>query len=36
MPHYYIWTIGCQMNQAESERLASFLENYGYEATARH
>jgi tRNA-2-methylthio-N6-dimethylallyladenosine synthase len=34
MPHYYIWTIGCQMNKAESERLASFLEQRGYQATA--
>ncbi|MDP2917580.1 MAG: MiaB/RimO family radical SAM methylthiotransferase, partial [Dehalococcoidia bacterium] len=30
MPHYYIWTIGCQMNKAESERLASHLEHLGY------
>jgi tRNA-2-methylthio-N6-dimethylallyladenosine synthase len=34
MPYYYIWTIGCQMNKAESERLASFLEQRGYQATA--
>lgn len=34
MPHYYIWTIGCQMNKAESERLGSFLEQQGYQATA--
>ena len=27
---YYIWTIGCQMNKAESERLASCLENRGH------
>ena len=26
MPHYYIWTIGCQMNKAESERLGSLFE----------
>ena len=31
MPQYYIWTIGCQMNKAESERLASYLENLGYQ-----
>ncbi|HEX9976906.1 MAG TPA: tRNA (N6-isopentenyl adenosine(37)-C2)-methylthiotransferase MiaB, partial [Dehalococcoidales bacterium] len=31
---YHIWTIGCQMNKAESERLASFLEQRGYQATA--
>jgi tRNA-2-methylthio-N6-dimethylallyladenosine synthase len=34
MSHYYIWTIGCQMNKAESERLASFFEQRGYQATA--
>jgi len=34
MPQYYIWTIGCQMNKAESERLAGFLEQRGYQATA--
>ena len=34
MPHYYIWTIGCQMNKAESERLASFFEQRSYRATA--
>ena len=30
MPNYYIWTIGCQMNKAESERLASLFEETGY------
>ena len=34
MPNYYIWTIGCQMNKAESERLGSYLEQLGYQATA--
>ncbi len=34
MPQYYIWTIGCQMNKAESERLGSYLERLGYQATA--
>jgi len=34
MPQYYIWTIGCQMNKAESERLGSNLEQLGYQATA--
>ena len=34
MPQYYIWTIGCQMNKAESERLSSYLEQLGYQATA--
>jgi tRNA-2-methylthio-N6-dimethylallyladenosine synthase len=33
MPRYYIWTIGCQMNKAESERLGSYLEEMGYQAT---
>jgi tRNA-2-methylthio-N6-dimethylallyladenosine synthase len=30
---YYIWTIGCQMNVADSQRLASELENLGYQPT---
>ena len=34
MPQYYIWTIGCQMNKAESERLGSYLEQLGYQAAA--
>ncbi len=34
MPKYYIWTIGCQMNKAESERLGSYLEQLGHRATA--
>jgi len=34
MPQYYIWTIGCQMNKAESERLSGYLEHLGYQATA--
>jgi len=34
MPQYYIWTIGCQMNKAESERLGSYLEQLGFQATA--
>jgi tRNA-2-methylthio-N6-dimethylallyladenosine synthase len=34
-PTYYIWTIGCQMNKSESERLASYLENMGYESTSK-
>jgi tRNA-2-methylthio-N6-dimethylallyladenosine synthase len=33
-PKYHIWTIGCQMNKAESERLSDFLEHQGYQATA--
>ena len=34
MAKYYIWTIGCQMNKAESERLGSSFEQLGYQATA--
>jgi tRNA-2-methylthio-N6-dimethylallyladenosine synthase len=32
-PKYHIWTIGCQMNKAESERLGGFFEQKGYQAT---
>ena len=32
MPKYHIWTIGCQMNKAESERLGSLFEQRGYRA----
>jgi tRNA-2-methylthio-N6-dimethylallyladenosine synthase len=32
MPHYFIWTIGCQMNKAESQRIASYLDSVGYQA----
>ena len=35
MPKYYILTIGCQMNKAESERLGGYLEQDGYQAVAR-
>jgi tRNA-2-methylthio-N6-dimethylallyladenosine synthase len=31
MPTYHIWTIGCQMNKAESERLAARFEELGYQ-----
>jgi tRNA-2-methylthio-N6-dimethylallyladenosine synthase len=34
MPQYHIWTIGCQMNKAESERLGAILEQRGYQAAA--
>ena len=34
MPRYHIWTIGCQMNKAESERLGSYFEEHGYEQTS--
>jgi len=33
MPKYHIWTIGCQMNKAESERLGSYFEELGYQPT---
>ena len=32
---YHIWTEGCQMNVADSQRLASALEALGYEATEK-
>jgi tRNA-2-methylthio-N6-dimethylallyladenosine synthase len=33
--YYHIWTEGCQMNVADSRRLASALEALGYRAAAR-
>jgi len=33
MLRYYIWTIGCQMNKAESQRIGACLESLGYKAT---
>jgi len=32
---YYIWTIGCAMNDADSWRIAQELQNLGYAATRR-
>jgi tRNA-2-methylthio-N6-dimethylallyladenosine synthase len=32
MSKYHIWTIGCQMNKAESERIAARFEELGYRA----
>ncbi len=32
---YYIWTIGCQMNVADSRRVAAALEKLGYTETQR-
>jgi tRNA-2-methylthio-N6-dimethylallyladenosine synthase len=32
---YHVWTIGCQMNVADSQRLGSELEKLGYEYTDR-
>jgi tRNA-2-methylthio-N6-dimethylallyladenosine synthase len=34
-PTFYIWTIGCQMNKAESERLSNYLENIGYKPSSK-
>ena len=33
MNSYFIWTIGCQMNKADSERLAGALEQLGLQST---
>jgi tRNA-2-methylthio-N6-dimethylallyladenosine synthase len=33
MSYYYIWTIGCQMNKAESEKLAALFSQKGMQAT---
>ena len=33
MKHYHIWTIGCQMNRADSRQLAEQLEALGYQST---
>ena len=35
MQTYHIWTIGCQMNTADSERLGSALEQLGLAAVSR-
>jgi tRNA-2-methylthio-N6-dimethylallyladenosine synthase len=32
---YHIWTAGCQMNVADSRRVASALEHLGYQAASR-
>ena len=32
MHRYFIWTIGCQMNKAESWQLAGYLDSAGYRA----
>ncbi len=34
-PKYYIWTAGCQMNVADSQRVASSLERMGYRAAPK-
>jgi tRNA-2-methylthio-N6-dimethylallyladenosine synthase len=33
--NYYLWTIGCQMNDADSQRVASELERLGYRYVER-
>ena len=33
MPRYFIWTIGCQMNKAESRQIGGYLDSAGYQAT---
>src|SRR4030042_3755147 len=33
MPRYFIWTLGCQMNKAESRQIAGYLESAGYRVT---
>src|SRR5437867_4192698 len=33
MATYYLWTVGCQMNVADSERLGAHLESLGYTAS---
>jgi tRNA-2-methylthio-N6-dimethylallyladenosine synthase len=32
MTRYFIWTIGCQMNKAESRQIAGYLDSVGYQA----
>ena len=32
---YFIWTIGCQMNEADSRKVAAHLELLGYQATTK-
>ncbi len=34
MPRYFVWTIGCQMNKAESRRIAGYLESAGCRAAS--
>ncbi|MEJ7839345.1 MAG: tRNA (N6-isopentenyl adenosine(37)-C2)-methylthiotransferase MiaB [Thermomicrobiales bacterium] len=32
--HFYIWTIGCQMNEADSAKVAAMLQEVGYAPTS--
>jgi tRNA-2-methylthio-N6-dimethylallyladenosine synthase len=36
LPHgkYHIWTVGCQMNQADSQRIQTILDELGWEETS--
>ena len=34
MLRYFIWTIGCQINKAESRQIAGYLDSLGYQAAA--
>jgi tRNA-2-methylthio-N6-dimethylallyladenosine synthase len=34
MPSYFIWTIGCQMNKAESQRIVGYLNSVGHRAAS--
>jgi len=34
MSSYSIWTIGCQMNKAESQQIAGYLDSAGYQAAS--
>jgi len=34
MPSYFIWTIGCQMNKAESRQIAGYLDSAGCQAAS--
>jgi tRNA-2-methylthio-N6-dimethylallyladenosine synthase len=35
MNRYYVWTVGCQMNVSDSERLEAALQGVGYEPAER-
>jgi len=35
VPKFHIWTIGCQMNKAESAEITAHLAQMGYEATSK-
>jgi len=33
MPSYHVWTVGCQMNTSDSDRLSSGFANMGFDST---